>query len=143
LLEFFVDGRFPANHDRQKQLLFIFARRTLVFIVVDRVLPAGPLQLYRDLHGGLVDLVVLSESLETLSEYLNAQHAIRYSFVGGAALQVRLQLKATPILLPFLDRMQNDAGISNRLPVVIANHQELEVRAFVRRHCEDGQACRP
>src|SRR5271156_4513062 len=45
-------------------------------VVIYRVLPTGMLQLHRQLHLGLVDLVVVAEGLEMRRQHLHAERTI-------------------------------------------------------------------
>src|SRR5579863_1999644 len=101
----------------------------VLLILVNRVLPFRTLQLDSDVHRRLVDFVIFPKCLESGSENLNPQLAVGHAVKTGLALRVRLELKATPILLVMLaHRVHDYTSVSHRLAVVIPHDHEVQHR---------------
>ena len=76
---------------------------------------------------GLVNGVILSEGLETMSDDLHPQHSVRDTIALGLALCVRLEFKAASRLLAVLSYgMQDNCCIAHWLAVIVLQHNKLE-----------------
>src|SRR6266404_5305802 len=84
----------------------------LSVILIDRVLPARTLQLHRDFHLRLVDLVVFPKSLEMRRQHLHPQRTVGNPINVCPPLCVRLQLHLS----------------LRRLSVGVAHHHEPQRR---------------
>src|SRR6202167_373687 len=101
-------------------------RRFLV-TSIGRVLVAWMLQLHRNLHLRLIDLVIFAEGLEMRRQHLHSQRAIRNSIDASLPLGIRLQIHLSTFLFTFaLHRMQYHLRIPQRLPVGVAHHYKLQ-----------------
>src|ERR1039458_7457113 len=118
-----------TNRDSSLRLLILrlAAAAAVRVLVVDRILPQWPFQSDDQLLLGLVNGVILSEGLETMSDDLHPQHSVWDTIALGLALCVRLEFKAASRLLAVLSYgMQDNCCIAHWLAVIVLKHNKLE-----------------
>src|SRR5437763_3366249 len=88
-----------------RRLVFIFLVVALLLfrmIIVDRILSLRTLQLDRDLHLRLADLVIIAERLEALRQHLHSQRSVRNPIEAGLPFRIGLELKSGVCLLSLI-----------------------------------------